>query len=429
MSENASDILVIGAGAAGLMAARELARTGRKVVIIEARERAGGRIMPLPRDEFGYAAEGGAEFIHGEAPLTRQLAREAGLALVTGGGERWTFREGTLTQREPDLPFEDELQERLAALRSDLPFAAFLDAAFAAPEYAAMRRALLRMVEGYDAADPRRVSTFALRDEWMGGESRQNAKIAGGYAPLVGFLEAECRRHGVTIVFGAEAKAIETADSAASVRCADGSSFAATAVIVTVPLPILAAFSFQPALPPQVSAALGDIGFGDVLKILLRFGGRWWTDAGGRDLSGLSFVISEEAIPVWWTQYPQPHPVLTGWLAGPPATALLGHSPERLLEAGLSSLATIFSVPREHLAARLVASRAIHWGNDPLARGAYSYATPATKAALALLGGSVSGPVYFAGEAFYQGPDMGTVEAALVSGRDTARALLKRYGA
>src|SRR6478609_8409346 len=72
-------IVVIGAGAAGLMAARELARAGRRVTLLEARDRCGGRIYPLPARDFGYAAEGGAEFVHGEAPVTCGLLREAGL--------------------------------------------------------------------------------------------------------------------------------------------------------------------------------------------------------------------------------------------------------------------------------------------------------------------------------------------------------------
>ena len=72
-------IVVIGAGAAGLMAARELARAGRRVTLLEARDRCGGRIYPLPARDFGYAAEGGAEFVHGEAPVTHGLLREAGL--------------------------------------------------------------------------------------------------------------------------------------------------------------------------------------------------------------------------------------------------------------------------------------------------------------------------------------------------------------
>jgi phytoene dehydrogenase-like protein len=66
-----SHFLIVGAGAAGLMTARELARVGKKVTILEARDRCGGRIYLLSAQEFGYAAEGGAEFIHGAAPVIR----------------------------------------------------------------------------------------------------------------------------------------------------------------------------------------------------------------------------------------------------------------------------------------------------------------------------------------------------------------------
>src|SRR5258705_13529587 len=73
-------IVVIGAGAAGLMAARELGRAGRKVTVLEARDRCGGPIPPPPAAGFGYPAGGGAEFVHGGAPRTPSLLREARLS-------------------------------------------------------------------------------------------------------------------------------------------------------------------------------------------------------------------------------------------------------------------------------------------------------------------------------------------------------------
>src|SRR5260221_6756877 len=79
---DSAHIVIVGAGAAGLMTARELGRAGKRVTILEARDRCGGRIHPLPAAEFGCPAEGGAEFVHGEAPVTRALLREAGLSLT-----------------------------------------------------------------------------------------------------------------------------------------------------------------------------------------------------------------------------------------------------------------------------------------------------------------------------------------------------------
>jgi hypothetical protein len=90
-----------------------------------------------------------------------------------------------------------------------------------------------------------------------------------------------------------------------------------------------------------------------------------------------------------------------------------------LIDMGLVSLAETFGLPAESIRRDLFASRAINWGNDPFARGAYSDATPKTCEALAVLRRPGSDGIFFSGEALYAGPDMGTVEAALASGRET----------
>lgn len=421
MSDQSEHIVIVGAGAAGLMAARELARAGKRATVLEARDRCGGRIQPLPASKFGYPADGGAEFVHGEAPVTRCLLREAGLSLQAIAGTQWSFDGATLSREQRDDLHEAELQAALRDLKDDLTVADFLRRHFAGDEYARMRRWIERMVEGYDAAEPARASTLALREEWMDGGHRTQGRVVGGYGGLIAFLAAECRKAGVALRLNCVVEAIEEGITVA-VRCLGGEALTCDKVIITVPLPLLREIVL-PRAAREKAAAAEDVGFGNVIKILLRFTRPWWRDAMD-DLSDLTFLLSDEAIPVWWTQHPSDHPVLTGWFGGPRTEGLAGLDPQALIDAGIDSLAAMFRLPHHDLALNLIAAEARNWANDTFARGAYSWATPRTRAAQTVLARD-DGPVLFSGEALYRGRDMGTVEAALASGLETARMILQ----
>src|SRR5271155_5251676 len=95
--------------------------------------------------------------------------------------------------------------------------------------------------------------------------------------------------------------------------------------------------------------------------------------------AGAQAALSDARIPVWWTQHPAEHPVLTGWFGGPKTDGMTRLNEQELVKAGLASLADIFGLVPKELMRDLVAARAINWAHDPFARGTYSYATPETR--------------------------------------------------
>ena len=98
------DVVVLGAGAAGLAAARRLQDSGLDLVVLEARDRLGGRILTHRSPDIPVAVELGAEFLHGEAPRTRELLREAGVDVVDIEPEQWEARDGAI---RPARMFQD----------------------------------------------------------------------------------------------------------------------------------------------------------------------------------------------------------------------------------------------------------------------------------------------------------------------------------
>src|SRR5882757_4207293 len=127
------------------MIARELTRAGKRVTILEARDRCGGRIYPLSTAEFGYPAEGGAEFVHGEAPVTRSLLREAGISLLPIEGTQRTVMDGKLSTDDSLETYEANLHAALKELDDDLTVAEFLRRHFAGAGYERLRRSIERM--------------------------------------------------------------------------------------------------------------------------------------------------------------------------------------------------------------------------------------------------------------------------------------------
>ena len=424
-----TQVLIIGAGAAGLLAARELAAAGQQVLVVEARERVGGRVHTLAPAGFGRAIEAGAEFLHGAVPLTRALLAEANMACHTAEGQTYTVQAG---QVQADNDFFEHLPlllAKLAALTHDMPLADFLNQEFADDAHARLRTMATQFAEGYDAADAHRVSAWALREEWAQDEADASERPVGGYGPLLAWLAAQAQAAGVGLHLATPVRQISWLPGQVRVLAENGTVYQATRLLCTVPLGVWQRQPSQPGylaispdLPAHRAAAQG-LGFGPVIKVVLEFYSPFWLAR----LPELEFMLSNEPVPTWWSQLPDSPAQLTGWVAGPAAQRLHSLADEALLLLALESLAQLLATPLAELRTQLRAHHVANWGTDPYAYGAYSYPTVGAPAARATLATPVADTLFFAGEALYEGPAAGTVEAALVSGRQAARTILAAW--
>jgi monoamine oxidase len=415
-----STILVIGAGAAGLMAARRLAAEGFSVTLMEAATIPGGRIHSFSIPGFTGFVEAGAEFVHGDLPITLQLAREAGVSLVPTHHSQMTA-----DSEKADVPFHwDELMEEMARLGEDRPIAEFLDTHFPGEKYARLRRSVQRFAEGYDLADLATVSTKALFKEWSGEEDSSEYRVDGGYGRLVDYLVRECRRLGANLHFGSPVTEVRWQAGNVEVMTAGDQRFTAERLIVTVSLGVLPGIVYVPSVSNVMQAAAA-IGYGSVIKILLEFRVPFWREL--RPGAQTLFILSAQPVPVWWTQADEGSTLLTGWLTGENMRRFQALDPQERLERCLSSLAAIFSRDIALLRGQLASFRIFDWQEQPYVHGGYSFDTVKAPACRQLLRTPVAETLYFAGEAIYEGNVPGTVEAAFHSGLEVAEKIIARH--
>jgi monoamine oxidase len=432
---NHTEIIVIGAGAAGLIAAKELITSGHQVTIVEARDRVGGRIYTVRDDRFPLPVELGAEFVHGDLALTKQLLKEAGAEFYQTKGDLWRSQNGEFAEQEDFIEGIEEVIKRLKELPTDISVAEFLDQHFSGERYVTLRKTLKGFVEGYDAADSTVASSFALLQELLGAEDKQY-RIKGGYIKIIDYLLDEYTKRGGKVYLETIVKEIRWKKGNVELIDQTNRSFIAEKVVITVPLGVLqigeqdtAGIIFSPAIN-DVQQAIHSLGFGSVIKIILNFEQPVWKIASNNAAAKKKdpgFIFSDAIIPTWWTQIPEQNGMITGWVGGPNAVRLQHEPDEKLVHLALESLAVIFKIPRQTLQSKLMGSCIHNWSKNEFSRGAYSFETIHSKKAKAMIATPIQDTLYFAGEAF-EGSESGTVEAALVSGQKAAKKLLDTTG-
>jgi monoamine oxidase len=423
-----TDIIIIGAGASGLAAAYELSLVNKKVLVLEAKDRIGGRIDSVKDERFKQIIETGAEFIHGNLPITLQLLDKAGIKHHSVGGKMWEVEKGQVKKTKNFFEGWDRLIKQLHTLEKDMPIKNFLDQYFPGEKDNQLKESVLQFVQGYDAADATRASSFALREEWENEEGKQE-RIDNGYLELINFLAQETKKRGNEIFLSRVVKTIRWEKGIAVVITTNNERFIASKILITISLGVWQAegkpgcISFIPALTEKKDAAR-KMGFGAVIKINFQFGTQFWEEETNNRFDDAGFIFTDGEIPTWWTQNPKRNGIISGWLAGPGAFKLKDAAEEEVFEKAIHSLAYIFGNDESFIKEKLIAYYITNWTSDRFIRGAYSYATLNTSWARKILLQPIEQTLYFAGEALYTGSETGTVEGALANGIEVAREII-----
>ena len=434
------EVVVIGGGVAGLAAARDLAAARRRVVLIEARDRMGGRILTARPAGWGGPVELGAQFVHAGNPDLWRLLKASRARVVKVPDLHWRAGRGSAS-RIRDIGREIASVTRLIDGRKagNLSFEDYFARHPAAVGPDAWQLAS-NFVEGFEAAPTRGISARSLAGEAMDGD--RQFTVPGGYDRPVAFLTSECLRLGVRILQGTAATSVEWRRGAVCVGAAEASTRArldlrAKAAVIALPLGVLkapsgrGAVSFRPPLAAK-RTVIARMGMGQVARMAFRFSRGHWRRMlpailRRRHPRGFGFLHSvAEAVPVWWSL--SGRPVIVGWVGGPRAAALAAQPAGSRRRTALRSLARILGVGESVVTDGAVDMIEWEWSRDPYSRGAYSYTAAGQDGAARRLAVPLRDTLFFAGEATAEGSEVGTVHGALASGRRAARQVLDALG-
>src|SRR2546421_3256252 len=249
-----ADVLIVGAGAAGLAAARDLSRAGREVIVLEARGRIGGRVFTHKDADSPVPIELGAEFVHGKAPELWQIATAANLQLYEVSERHWYFENGKVSKAGEFWRKIESLMDEMKSSTRDQSLKEFLESL---PDDEETRRAksmLVRYVEGFHAGNIERIGIHGLIKASEAADAidgNKGFRIVDGYDSLMQAMRSEAESYGVKFYLNTIVKEVHWPGKEIGLLCdtrankeevsSSARQFSASHLIVTVPLGVLKA--------------------------------------------------------------------------------------------------------------------------------------------------------------------------------------------
>jgi monoamine oxidase len=433
-----TDVIIVGAGAAGLAAAETLSAAGLSVRILEARRRRGGRIDTRYLSDWPMPVELGPEFVHGRSEEIFAIARDARLLIDRLPDVHIQATRSGWRESHNHWKRFDAITRRMKRTGRDRSVGEFLRSQRRLS--ASDKQLVASLVEGYDAAPLNRASAHALSTAGKGPvspEERMQFRMVSGYGRVAGWLWSRAEANRCRLHLSTPVRRIEWRRGRVTVHT-DFRAFRARWAIVTASPGVLklrpeeeGGIEFDPD-PPALRRALSGIEMGQVVKLVLLFREPFWKDAppylrldsrAGQHKEIDFLHMGDAPFPTWWTASPAQVPMLTGWAGGPAALKLLGLPKAARLERALETLETLFGVSKRRIERLLIASHSHDWSADPFARGAYSYVAVGGASAPKALARPLQNTLFFAGEAT-DDEESGTVPGAIASGRRAAKTIL-----
>lgn len=433
MLTDSTPVVIVGAGFSGLGCAHALRQAGIPFVVLEAKDRVGGRV----RTEYdllpGRAIEGGAMMVHGSDASVLSWLQEFGIAtqkVPEFSGARFFLKGKLRSAIGVALAGLEPLRSSFQTMRKfpkaiaaydgpDITLDRFLEERHALPT---ARRFVGAMYASINAADPEDVSVRGLAEEEnveSFGLPWANYQVVGGYAKVA---EGRAKTLGDGIRLRTRVRRIEWRNGSATVLAhgPDGDQrIESRAVVITVSLGVLQAggIEFAPSLPPGKQAAIHAIGFGHADKILLVFDASLQRSVLGKATS----IASVEGTWYFFPYHGEDMPVvIEGFISGHRAVQLSGKPEADVVDAIVGELETM--TRRSDLRSHLLAARYVDWTSDPDVRGGYTF--PKVGGDIAqrhILAEPIDDVLFFAGEAARAAGDYATVHGALDSGLEAAR--------
>jgi monoamine oxidase len=434
MIANELDAVIIGAGAAGLAALKELDCVGRKVVCVEARDRIGGRVHTVIDPLSPVPLELGAEFIHGRSPEIWDVIRSHGLIAYDCAQTAVRVKVGKAQHGTDGWELIDGVMQDMqkAAKRGkDRSFSIFLEGS---SHSAGAKRLAMSYVEGFNAARGELVSIRSLAKDAEAAdeiEGDRSFRFVNGYRSLIlqlisGVADLRAKLRINRVVERIEWESGHATVHARSALSGQAETFRSRSVVITAPLGVLKSggISFEPEPQATLEAAQA-LEFGQVMRVSLRFREAFWEE--NDEFACAGFLLSNERFfPTWWTALPVRAPVLTGWCAGSRTDDLLEAPRSEIVGRAVADLSRITGFGENRLSGLLENAYLHDWHADPFARGAYSYVPVGALRAREKLAEPVEDTLYFAGEATEVNGHSATVHGAIASGRRAARQILAR---